>query len=434
MNIPFSILSDTLEHTPSPVVQIKDQIDILLERLAQQEEDLRLARLMLHRANTEVTLYGKAPPPDYTATLGVAFETDFFMVATIELEDRSQIFNPSGGEKFSQREVELVKAAVYNVFETALGPYCLATCCESDLAFANILINFIDDDPPEDRIVATMDRILQTAVDIVNRNYRLALVVAHSSIVKGYQSLPGARLDSYRKLREKIALDHAAHTHMVLEPSASETAGTPLNPKLEKQFYQYILSRDMEMAKRTLKELTAIDIQSQQVSFELAKLRCLNRVESLLNIIGISAVDLNYLYLRPLDTEAALEELLDDLFADVAEQITETERSRKDKIDSVHRFVEEQYADCNLCLAMICDKFQMNQSYLSRTFKEIYGIGILEFIHSQRVIQAKKLLEDPANQIDMIWKAVGYTNRRTFNRSFRKLANMSASEYRKTIR
>ena len=79
MEIPFSILSDTPEHTPSPVSEIKKQIDILLERLAQQEEDLRLARLMLQRANTEVTLYGKAPPPDYTATLGLAFETDFFM-------------------------------------------------------------------------------------------------------------------------------------------------------------------------------------------------------------------------------------------------------------------------------------------------------------------------------------------------------------------
>ena len=62
MEIPFPILSAAQDHMPSPVAEIKEQIDGLLERLAQQEEDLRLARLMLHRANTEVTLYGKAPP------------------------------------------------------------------------------------------------------------------------------------------------------------------------------------------------------------------------------------------------------------------------------------------------------------------------------------------------------------------------------------
>ena len=61
MEIPFSILSATSDRTSSPVAEIKAQIDSLLELLAQQEEDLRLARLMLHRANTEVTLYGKAP-------------------------------------------------------------------------------------------------------------------------------------------------------------------------------------------------------------------------------------------------------------------------------------------------------------------------------------------------------------------------------------
>ena len=34
--------------------------------------------------------------------------------------------------------------------------------------------------------------------------------------------------------------------------------------------------------------------------------------------------------------------------------------------------------------------------------KEVFGIGILDFIHSQRLLHAKELLKDPANQIDMI--------------------------------
>ena len=85
MEIPFSILSATSDHTSSPVAEIKAQIDSLLELLAQQEEDLRLARLMLHRANTEVTLYGKAPPPDYTATLGFAFGFVVMMILDVAL-------------------------------------------------------------------------------------------------------------------------------------------------------------------------------------------------------------------------------------------------------------------------------------------------------------------------------------------------------------
>lgn len=434
MDIPFSILSDVSEHNPSPVAQIKDQIDVLLELLAQQEEDLRLARKMLLRANTEVTLYGKAPPPDYTATLGGAFETNFFMVATIDLSDRSQLFAPTGSSLFSQREVELMKAAIYNVFENALGPYCLATCCESDMAFANILINFIDDDPPEEKIIPTMDRVLQSAADIVARNYGIDLIVAHSSIVRGYEKLPQARIAAYRTLQQKFAIDNLTSTRVIPPINAEVLHAAPQpSPKLEKQYYQFVLSRDLDMAKLTLKELTAKDLSSDGVTFELAKLRFMNHVESLLNIMGVSTMESGYLFLRPLETEGAIFQLLEDIFADIAEQSVSSEEARKLKIDTVYHYIEENYADCNLCLAKICDEFQMNQSYLSRTFKEIFGIGILEFIHSQRLLHAKELLRDPANNIDMIWEAVGYTNRRTFNRSFRKLENMSASEYRKSI-
>lgn len=434
MEIPFSILSAAQDHTPSPVAEIKEQIDGLLELLAQQEEDLRLARLMLHRANTEVTLYGKAPPPDYTATLGYAFETDFFMVVAMDLADRSQLFASTGTSRFSQREVELMKMAIYNVFETALGPYCLATCCESDLAFANILINFVDDDPPADKIIPTMDRVLQTAVDVVERNYRIRLVVDHSAIVKGHQNLPNARIAAYHRLQQKFALDKLARTQAVLPVSGENLPNAKtVSPKLEKQYYQFVLSRDLDMAKLTLRELTSRDLGSPDVTFELAKLRFLNHAESLLNIMGISASEVQYLYLRPLDTDQAIYQLIEDLFADIAEKSVSSEQVRQVKMDTVRDYIQKNYADSGLCLAKICDEFQMNQSYLSRTFKEIFGIGILDFIHSQRLLHAKALLKDSATPIDMIWEAVGYTNRRTFNRSFRKLENMSASEYRKSV-
>lgn len=434
MEIPFSILSATSDYTSSPVAEIKAQIDSLLELLAQQEEDLRLARLMLHRANTEVTLYGKAPPPDYTATLGYAFETDFFMVVAIDLADRSQLFSSTGTSRFSQREVELMKMAIYGVFETALGPYCLATCCESDLAFANILINFIDDDPPADKIIPTMNRVLQTAVDVVERNYRIRLVVDHSAIVKGHQNLPSARITAYHRLQQKFALENLARTQAVL-PVSSENlpAAKAVSPKLEKQYYQFVLSRDLDMAKLTLRELTSHDLSSPDVTFELAKLRFLNHAESMVNIVGLSTSELQYLYLRPLDTDQAIYQLIEDLFADIAEQSVSSEQDRQAKMEAIRDYIQENYADSSLCLAKICDEFQINQSYLSRTFKEIFGIGILDFIHSQRLLHAKALLKDSANQIDMIWEAVGYTNRRTFNRSFRRLENMSASEYRKSI-
>ena len=50
--------------------QFKDQIDSLFSLLAQQELELQLAQKKLHRANIEVTLYGKLPPPGRDCCFG----------------------------------------------------------------------------------------------------------------------------------------------------------------------------------------------------------------------------------------------------------------------------------------------------------------------------------------------------------------------------
>jgi AraC-like DNA-binding protein len=147
----------------------------------------------------------------------------------------------------------------------------------------------------------------------------------------------------------------------------------------------------------------------------------------------VASTELSYLYLRPLDTEEAIRQLLEDLFRDMEERTSASDQALRSKIEAVARYIQENYQDCNLCLAKLCDVFQMNQSYLSRTFKNIFGIGILDFIHKQRLIHVKQQLQEPDSNIDTIWHSVGYTNRRTFNRTFRRLEGMSASEYRKKL-
>ena len=47
---------------------------------------------------------------------------------------------------------------------------------------------------------------------------------------------------------------------------------------------------------------------------------------------------------------------------------------------------------------------------------------------------AKRLLEDPSLKIGEISEMVGYADTAHFSRTFKKLENMSANEYRNTLR
>ena len=434
METPFSILSEKSEYGFSPVAQIKEQIDALLSILAQQEEDLREARIMLNRANTEVMLYGKQPPPDRTASLGGLSDSTLFLVVTVELPIKEQLFHETGASRFSQREVELMKTAIYNIFESALGPYCIASCCESDMAFCNILLNLLDEDTPEDTLIQGIEHVLENSIQLVKRNYGIDLIFGRSPVVHRYADLPQARIAAYQNLQQKVTISQMTNTLIVPPPKAEGYAQLPQpNAKLEKQYYQFVLERDLDMARLALQKLTTLDLRSESVSFDLAKLHFLNHVDSLLNVYGIASSDISFLYLRPLDTEKALLDLLDELFQELPGMIVSNEVLKREKMEEVAGFIRENYRDCNLCLAQLCDRFDLNQSYLSRTFKSVYDIGILDFIHTQRLLHVKELLRDPTISIDTIWMSAGYTNRRTFNRAFRRMEGMSASEYRKQL-
>ena len=435
MQTPFPILSPEPASTASAVVQIREQIDQLLEIIAQQEEDLREAKIMLNRANTEVILYGKQPPPDHSANLGSLCDSDTFIVVAIELKDRGQLFGRDSQGHFSAREVELMKTAIYNVFETVLGPLSIASCCESDLCFANILVTLLDEEQPEELMSAGIQDALDTATDIIYKNYNIDLVAAKSNIVHGYTALPQARLAAYNILQRKLPMEEIAHVWQVPSPETVVVGAIPqTNTHMEKQLYQFILSRNLEMAQLTLRELVNSDLSCPDIPFSVAKLRFLNHAESLMAISGIPTSDVSALYLTPLVTPDALYTLMDELFSVIAARQQENpEKMQREKIEKVAAYIETHYNDVNLCLAKLCDLFQMNQSYLSRMFKSICSVGILDYIHTQRLIHVKEMLKDPNNSIDTIWAAVGYTNRRTFNRTFRKFEGMSASEYRSTV-
>lgn len=88
----------------------------------------------------------------------------------------------------------------------------------------------------------------------------------------------------------------------------------------------------------------------------------------------------------------------------------------------------------DLYLENIAAYFSINPKHLSRSFKEKMGVGLPEYINQLRVVSAKKLLVETDDNVTDIGSIVGFENRTTFFRSFKKIEGMSPSDYRKTFR
>lgn len=104
--------------------------------------------------------------------------------------------------------------------------------------------------------------------------------------------------------------------------------------------------------------------------------------------------------------------------------------SRTLMLEHVKQYVQQHFSD-PLSLSSIADYVFTNSSYLSRIFKEEYGIPLSSYINQVRIAAAKKLLLDTDDLIIDIALACGYNYIPHFNRIFKEFVNMSPTQYRK---
>lgn len=86
-----------------------------------------------------------------------------------------------------------------------------------------------------------------------------------------------------------------------------------------------------------------------------------------------------------------------------------------------------------LRLEDLAARFSISESYLSRSFKDIIGVGISEYINILRIRKSQKLLEDSELSIAEIAQAVGFESANYFGRVFQKHHKIPPSQYRKDI-
>ncbi|WP_431163549.1 helix-turn-helix domain-containing protein [Flagellimonas beolgyonensis] len=71
----------------------------------------------------------------------------------------------------------------------------------------------------------------------------------------------------------------------------------------------------------------------------------------------------------------------------------------------------------------------MSESHFHKTFKEELGVTPIDYINSQRIKLAIRLLEDPSRKIKEIYLECGFENRSYFNRLFKRKLQVSPGEY-----
>ena len=110
----------------------------------------------------------------------------------------------------------------------------------------------------------------------------------------------------------------------------------------------------------------------------------------------------------------------------------QSEFSADEVTELVHTAIETRYSE-NLKIQEFADKYYFSREYLSRLFKNRYGIGIYEYLTKVRMDRAKSLLADPEVGISDIAVRIGFSDAGYFSKAFRAYTGQTQtpSEYRR---
>jgi YesN/AraC family two-component response regulator len=195
---------------------------------------------------------------------------------------------------------------------------------------------------------------------------------------------------------------------------------------------------------------TAIELINEQMNsillttsnpLVLTKCRMFGIVNLLLNIIGEmrSMYDLKFME----ETNAAevllgcqsLQELktcMSDIFNQMRDYIQQKEKDLSgSRIRAIMDFIKTNYNRPDMSITYLSQVFNKNESYISRSFKRHVGMGFLDYLHSLRIIEAKRLIK-AGNNIKEVSVLTGYTNETTLIRAFKRYEGITPGKLKAT--
>lgn len=95
--------------------------------------------------------------------------------------------------------------------------------------------------------------------------------------------------------------------------------------------------------------------------------------------------------------------------------------------------IEENYTNPDLSLNLLAEQCKTTTSYLSRLFKESFGINFVDYLNQYRIEKAKELLLTTNKPIKDIAITTGFNSQQNFIRVFKKHVGMTPGQFKSSF-
>lgn len=103
----------------------------------------------------------------------------------------------------------------------------------------------------------------------------------------------------------------------------------------------------------------------------------------------------------------------------------------KDIISEIVHYLEQNYQS-NIALQDIAAHFYVSREYVSRKFKQTFGINFSEYLAKYRIDKAKLLMSNPHLKLQDVAELVGFHDVKYFSKVFKKQEGLTPREYKES--
>ncbi|HZG86588.1 response regulator [Paenibacillus sp.] len=108
------------------------------------------------------------------------------------------------------------------------------------------------------------------------------------------------------------------------------------------------------------------------------------------------------------------------------------QRNEQSIIADIKKYIDSRY-DQDLSLQSLSEQFFISREYVSRKFKQEYGLNVSDYVESVRIEHAQTLLANEGLSVAEVAEMVGYQDARYFSKVFGKAVGLSPMQYRKRL-
>lgn len=104
--------------------------------------------------------------------------------------------------------------------------------------------------------------------------------------------------------------------------------------------------------------------------------------------------------------------------------------TKRQDMQAIKEYLDEHYRE-KILLEDLADQYFISKFYLTKIFKEQYGISINNYIQQVRINHAKQILRFTDYTMEQVGFECGFEDANYFARTFKKVEGISPTEYRK---